>query len=902
MNRLLLKYLVLLQLVCMQSFAQWIPFNTGTTSRLTRVFFADANTGFIIGLSGTTRKTTNAGINWSAVTNFTANHLYGVFFNNTNTGYVCGDGVFFKTIDGGVSWTPQSVPAELYRNIFFINDLIGYSCAINGLIIRTTNAGANWSALNTGTTQFLQNVRFADALTGYACGSSGTLIKTTNGGENWITLTSGTTLPLFALALVSPTVAYVGGDAGILKKTTDGGANWITQNSNAANRIVNFHFLNANTGSGSGQGNIIIRTTNAGAEWIMQNSGITGEDFEGVYFTSVQTGYLAVSDGRVLKTTTGGFPVPSAPNLLSPLNGAVNVSLTALLDWDTATAAKTYQVQIETDSNFVTPVLDSSGIVNSQMNIPAGTLSNNTLYYWRVRSDNAGGSGPWSVIFRFRTIVALPLAPGLLLPVNGASNVSLTPLFDWDSNSTATFYRLQAALDTSFTNPPVDITNITQSFLNLVSPPLQNNFRYYWRVNATNPAGTGPWSAVFNFTTVLGLPAAPAHLSPPNNSTGISLTPVLDWVDDISATSYRIQLSEDSTFTSQSIMDSTGFSISSITVPAGLLTNVRNYFWRVRTTNPIGTGPYSVPWKFTTLLAPPVQPILVSPPNNSTDISTTPTLDWDSVPYAASYRIQISTDPGFVTTITNISGLTASQYNVPGGVLENNTLYYWRVNATNAAGTSPFSAVWNFRTIISPPVAAPNLISPPNGATNQSATPTLDWNDVFGTNGYRLQVSNDSLFNNIPVLDTTITPSQFTIPAGILIGNTYYYWRVRGFNVGGFGPWSVTWRFRTGPIGISPLGNEIPAEFKLYSNYPNPFNPVTTIKFDIPVSDRVMLSEVKLTVFDVTGKVIAIIVNERLNPGKYEIAWDASQFASGIYFYRLTAGEHTGIRKMILLK
>jgi Secretion system C-terminal sorting domain len=536
------------------------------------------------------------------------------------------------------------------------------------------------------------------------------------------------------------------------------------------------------------------------------------------------------------------------------------------------------------------------------MTIPSGALLNNTLYFWRVRSQNAAGNGPWSAIFRFRTIVALPNAPGLLLPVNGASNVPLNPLFDWDSNSTATFYRLQAALDTSFTNPPVDITNITQSFLNLVTPPLQNNFRYYWRVSATNIAGTGPWSAVFSFTTVLGLPSAPAHLAPPNNSTGISLTPLLDWVDDISATSYRLQLSEDSTFVAQSILDTTGFSVSSVTVRSGLLTNVRSYFWRVRTTNPIGTGPFSVPWKFTTLLAPPVQPILVSPLNNSTNISTTPTLDWDSVPYAASYRVQISTDPAFGNTITNISGLTASQYNVPGGTLENNTLYYWRVNATNTAGTGPYSAVWNFRTVISPPVAAPNLISPPNGATNQSATPTLDWNDVFGTNGYRLQVSSDSLFNLEPVLDTTIVPSQFTVPAGILVGNTFYYWRVRGFNVGGFGPWSVTWRFRTGPISINPIGTEIPTEFRLYGNYPNPFNPSTNIRFDIPQSDRVMLSYVRLSVFDITGKEIAVLVNERLSPGKYELLWDGSSFASGIYFYRLLAGEHTGISKMILLK
>ena len=515
MRKIFIKSLFLVLLLGVPSAAQWVPLNTGTTVRLSRVFFGDANTGYIIGLSGTTKKTTNAGVNWSPVTVFSVNHLYGIYFNNPNTGYVCGDDAFSKTTDGGATWTTQNVTSALYRNVHFVDLQTGFACGNSGLITRTTNGGANWTDLNTGTTFFIQNVRFADVNTGFACGANGTLIKTTNNGDNWTALTSGTTLPLFAIAAISPSVIYVGGEDGTLKKSTDGGASWVNQNSSVTNRIVNFHFLNATTGSGSGLGNIIIRTTNGGMNWIWQTSGITGEDFEGVYFTSVQTGYLAVSDGRVLKTVTGGFPIPAAPNLVSPVNGAFNVSLTAALDWDTAFAAKTYQLQMDTDSAFVTPILDTSGIVNSGINVPGGLLSNNITYYWRARSINEGGISPWSVIFHFRTIVALPLAPGLLLPVNGASNVSLTPSFDWDSNSTATFYRLQAALDTSFANPQVDITNIPESRLDLTSPPLQNNFRYYWSVSATNIAGTGPWSVIFNFTTLFGLPAAPTLCFPP---------------------------------------------------------------------------------------------------------------------------------------------------------------------------------------------------------------------------------------------------------------------------------------------------------------------------------------------------------------------------------------------------
>src|SRR4030095_17189081 len=101
----------------------------------------------------------------------------------------------------------------------------------------------------------------------------------------------------------------------------------------------------------------------------------------------------------------------------------------------------------------------------------------------------------------------------------------------------------------------------------------------------------------------------------------------------------------------------------------------------------------------------------------------------------------------FATTLINTGGLSFSQYNVPGGILQNNTTYYWRVNATNSAGTGQYSLVWRFRTVVSPPVAAPILLNPPNGAVNQGVTPTLAWSEVFGTDAYKVLVSANSLFN-----------------------------------------------------------------------------------------------------------------------------------------------------------
>lgn len=98
-------------------------------------------------------------------------------------------------------------------------------------------------------------------------------------------------------------------------------------------------------------------------------------------------------------------------------------------------------------------------------------------------------------------------------------------------------------------------------------------------------------------------------------------------------------------------------------------------------------------------------------------------------------------------------------------------------------------------------------------------------------------------------------------------------------------------------IGIKPISSEIPNKFALYQNYPNPFNPSTTIKFDISESSYSVL-----TIYDALGREAANLVNESLKPGTYEVKWDASNFSSGIYYYKLTAGNISDTKKLVLVK
>jgi hypothetical protein len=177
------------------------------------------------------------------------------------------------------------------------------------------------------------------------------------------------------------------------------------------------------------------------------------------------------------------------------------------------------------------------------------------------------------------------------------------------------------------------------------------------------------------------------------------------------------------------------------------------------------------------------------------------------------------------------------------------------------------------------------------GGTWTSYTPVL--------NSYHNGV--DSFFFSIPgsALGTTVqyyfaaqdialpTPKMSTLPAG-----------GTGVNPPGSTAPPTRFQFTVGTIGIEPISSEIPNVFKLYNNYPNPFNPSTNIGFDLPRSGIT-----KLVVYDIAGREAALLVNnEELQAGKYEVLFDGANLSSGVYFYRIISGSFIDVKKMILIK
>ena len=475
---------------------------------------------------------------------------------------------------------------------------------------------------------------------------------------------------------------------------------------------------------------------------------------------------------------------PDVPTLVAPANGAGNVSVAPTFIWNAVTGATYYHLQISTSATFTSTVLDKDSITVPTLAVTG--LLNATPYYWRVSAWNVGGASAYAYAspFGFTTIVAPLAAPALATPANGATNVSITPTLTWNTVTGATTYRLQLATDSAFAS--IVLTDSTLTITQRAVGPLSNNVKYYWRVSATHVGETSQ-STVWSFTTIVAAPGVPTLATPANGATNVSIAPTLTWNVVTGATYYRLQISTSAAFTS-TVLDK-----DSITVPTFSVTGLSNatpYYWRVLAWNIAGTA-YAMPFIFTTIVEAPGVPTLATPANGATNVTTSPTLTWNASSGATTYRLQVATDSIFASVILNDSTLTTTQRAV--GPLSNNVKYYWRANAMNVGGTSQYSTVWNFTTIVAAP-GVPTLVAPANEATNVSTTPTLTWNACSGATTYKLQVATDSNFTTIVLTDSTLTTTQRTV--GPLANNLKCYWRVNATNVGGTSQ-STVWSFTT---------------------------------------------------------------------------------------------------------
>ncbi len=220
----------------------------------------------------------------------------------------------------------------------------------------------------------------------------------------------------------------------------------------------------------------------------------------------------------------------------------------------------------------------------------------------------------------------------------------------------------------------------------------------------------------------------------------------------------------------------------------------------------------------------------------------------------------------------------------------------WKVNAylVRRDGSERPALQW-LRTYLSRYLLQPVVVSPV-GTTGGPRNPLMIWHPSVAASSYRVQVATDDIFGNV-VVDSAVADTLLRMPT--LNANTKYYWHVCAMNASDTGDFSAPVTITTGDTLATGINESKvhPLRFALSQNFPNPFNPTTAISYELSAN-----SLVTLKVYDILGREVAMLVNERQAPGSYTMTFNAAGLPSGVYFYRLNTEKYSAIKKLLLLK
>ncbi len=274
------------------------------------------------------------------------------------------------------------------------------------------------------------------------------------------------------------------------------------------------------------------------------------------------------------------------------------------------------------------------------------------------------------------------------------------------------------------------------------------------------------------------------------------------------------------------------------------------------------------------------------------------------------YTIKKTVDNNFLVLCNTNHGYTSGTYellkiNSAGDSLWSQAGYFYNTyfrNISSDGGNLFVGVNWDegwaftfFKSTSGGVFRNPELRSPYNNYTYSPDSIEFRW--WWCHRNYELQIATDSSFTQ-NVISKIILEDNTYIKN--LLANQKYYWHVRAIGFEGSpGPWSDVWSFNTSNYtSAEEKPMNVPDEFILYQNFPNPLNPATTINFGLPKECNVTLK-----VYNITGQeVMTLINNEKLSGGYHFVKLDGSRLTSGVYIYKIIAGDYLATKKMILIK
>jgi len=841
---------------------QWTVVNPPLSEYFKDVQVFGNQAAIAVGAKGSIYRTIDGGLTWSPHISPVNDDLNDVFFISPSKGWIVGGTSVLRTVDGGVTWLKVYTFSSTVLAVYFLDANTGFVAGAFGNIFKTTDGGLTWSSKASGL-QFgwLSSIVFTDAMHGYAVGSDASYASTTDGGENW-NLTedpSGFGKWKQSIFFIDNNVGWIVG-AGEPVKTTDGGVNWNTTNITSAdfgNQIMHeVYFTDSNNGIIVGTGGKIARTTDGGGSWTI--STVNSNDiYYSVRFDNTSTGWMVGFGGLILKSTDDGanWTYQNKPVTVKNLNKVYTkfpseawaVGDNGTLIHSTDAGATWTSVALGTNVQLTDITFPTDG------NVGYAVGDGFTIFY------TSDGGNNWSSRFTGTTqIYGISFINDSVGWTSG--NVSVGRVFKtqdagktWTANNAVINLNIGPLTDIAVFGQGPTIVAVGWPGTIIKSTDGGSTFKiihdgqsppFNFPLNSVFFKDTTEGYAVGENGTILKTTDAGETWSLQTSGTTESLFDIYflndidGWAVGSSGTSL---VTHDNGATWQVEPKMTNFSLNSVAFFNG------NEGVRVGESGIIHKGVYSP---------------LINPINITFKVNMNRAKDArNNLPITNLIFVGMRGNSSFLGNWLDGGNWTTDD-TVGGTYMK--ILYNDGTHGDEVAGDS----IWTLEMTI-----PTNFVgSAYNGNQN------LSYEYKFGA----WYVGADTVNGGAAPMDNEMLQGihhTISIQSGATITQNHI-----------FGVRDVV-------TDVKTINSTIPKNYSLTQNYPNPFNPTTLINYSIPSPGLVTLK-----IFDVLGKVVKTLVNSEQAAGNYKVTFNASNLSSGVYFYRIEANRFVSTKKMLLLK
>ncbi len=680
----------------------------------------------------------------------------------------------YSSNDDGNNWTFLGLEGYSIYSISKNSDNHIFCGTLYNGVMRSTDNGGSWTQQNSGLINYQINNVYTDKRNKIFIGANGDgVFSSTNNGTNWNHSSKGmegshTT----ALATNNSGRIFVTTFGAGIWYTDDKGNNWIRCNNGLD--TPGFTKLKINSqghifaGSGSGA---IYRSTDNGSNWTKVRNSVASAQLGDIFIDNQGNVYIGITNNGIYKSTNNGDDWMDIG-----LNDKVHRSIHVVNDTIILVGTYNFGLYRSTDNgqSWTHPGTMSSTIYAIEKDV------NGTIYlggYNGQFEKSTDGGTSWSLINNF-----IQQINSILCGSEGKIFVGM--------NSDG----IKASLD----------NGSTWEILNTgLKSDLVNSLIF----DSDGDIFAALTEGVYTSSDLVVDLDPPTLINPADNETGETLNPVFTWNQVVNASEYQFQLSDSEDFSNE--LDFSTAADTSRTADHSF-DFATKYYWRVRSKQNLSVSDWSEIRDFTTTID---SPVLISPVDNSEDVSVPATFHWHNVFGASSYILIISENSDFSTTFS-FNDIITDTTSLQSG-LNSYTSYYWKVQALGSGTTSLWSETWKLTTAL----AAPVLTAPCNDSSGLVNVVVCSWESVPNASEYIIEMATEHDF----ISSSVIYSGQSSASNSHTFTLNYakkYYWHVKSKTSNSESQWSEYRAFSTGyapPVLITPANgmDELPIPLTL---------------------------------------------------------------------------------------